>query len=138
MSGPCCVDPGAKQIHAIQGNVETVAGLSTYKTGQGKSAIVIFTDGFGHTFINTQKVADTFAETTGATVLVPDLFNGDPMDPDDPNLWGKLPGWLKMHPVQEACVLSDKFISAIKGDYNSIQVNIVFSRSPLWKRCIYR
>ena len=123
MSGPCCVDPGAKQTHDIQGNVETVAGLSTYKTGLGKSAIVIFTDVFGCTFVNTQKVADTLAQGTDTTVLVPDLFNDDPIDANEPDLWGKLPAWLKKHPVAEACAASDKFIATIKGHYETVQVS---------------
>ena len=137
MSGPCCTDPGAKQTHAVQGNVESVAGLSTYKTGQGKSAIVIFTDIFGYTFVNTQKVADTFAQATGATVLVPDFFNNDPMDANDSDLWGKLPAWLEKHPVAEACAASDKFIATIKGHYETIQVSSDLSRylirSPLFE-----
>ena len=124
MSGPCCINPGAKQNHMLRGNIEEVAGLSTYKTGHGKSAIVIFAELFGYTFVNTQKVADTFADATGTTVLVPDLFNGDPMDPDDPHLMEHLPGWLNKHPLNEACSLSAKFISTVKEQYNRIQVSI--------------
>ena len=124
MSGACCVDPGAKQCHVLRGKIENVAGLSTYRTGHGKSAIVIFAELFGYTFVNTQKVADTFAEATGTTALVPDLFNGDPMDPDDPDLMEHLPGWLNKHPIDEACSLSGKFISAIKEQYHTIQASI--------------
>ncbi|CAF1184854.1 unnamed protein product [Didymodactylos carnosus] len=122
MSGPCCVDPGAKQSHSAQGHEETVAGFNTYKTGQGNSVIVMFTDVFGHSFINTRKAADTFAQATGTTVLIPDFFKDDPMDPNESNLFDKLPGWLKQHPVDEVCASSDKFISTIKGHYDSIQV----------------
>ena len=124
MSGTCCINPGAKQSHVLQGDVEEVAGLSTYKTGHGKSAIVLFAELFGYAFVNTRKVADTFADATGTTVFVPDLFNGDPMDPDDPDLMEHLPAWLNKHPIDEACSLSAKFISAIKGHYNTIQVSV--------------
>jgi hypothetical protein len=112
MSGPCCVDPGAKQTHDSEGHVTTVAELDTYESGQGKCAIVIFTDIFGFSFINTRS-----------KVFIPDLFGGDPLDPTATNLFEKLPTWLEKHPVDQACALADKFISAIKDDYQSIQVN---------------
>ncbi|CAF1226434.1 unnamed protein product [Rotaria sordida] len=122
--GPCCVDPGAKQSHTVQGTEETTGGLKTYKTGEGKSAIVIFTDIFGFSFINTRKIADTFAQSTGTTVLVPDLFEGDSLDPNASRseLLEKLPTWLPKHPVDKACLAIDKYISTIKGHYDSIQV----------------
>ncbi|CAF1244724.1 unnamed protein product [Rotaria sordida] len=122
MSSPCCVDPGAKQIHQAQGHEQVIAGVNTYKTGQGKSAIVIFTDIFGYSFINVRKLADSFAQGCQTTVFIPDYFNGDPMDPNEPNLWDLLPGWLKKHPTTDACDIADRFISTIKGDYESIQV----------------
>ncbi|CAF1424096.1 unnamed protein product [Rotaria sp. Silwood1] len=122
MSSPCCVDPGAKQTHEAQGHEEQIAGVNTYKTGQGKSAIVIFTDVFGYSFINVRKVADSFAQGAETTVLIPDYFNGDPMDPDHPNLWDALPGWLQKHPPTDACAVAEKFITTIKGNYESIQV----------------
>ena len=123
MSGPCCVNPGAKQSHEAQGSEEQIAGVNTYKSGEGKSAIVILTDIFGYSFINVRKIADSFAQATQTTVLIPDLFNGDPMNPDDPNLWDKLPAWIKKHPVTDACAIAEKILSTIKGHYQSIQVN---------------
>jgi dienelactone hydrolase len=82
----CCVDVGAKQTHVVQGHEETIGGLNSYKTGEGKSLIVIFTDIFGYSFINTQKIADTYAQATGSTVLIPDFFEGDPMIQVHPSL----------------------------------------------------
>jgi hypothetical protein len=123
MSSPCCADPGAKQNHSAHGCEEQIGGVNTYKTGQGKSSIVIFTDIFGYSFINIRKVADQFAQGSQTTVLIPDLFNGDAMSPDLPNIWDLLPGWLKKHSPTDACNIADKFISTIKGHYQSIQVN---------------
>jgi len=123
MSSPCCVDPGAKQTHETQGSEEKIGGVNTYKTGQGKSAIIIFTDVFGYSFINAQKLADSFAQGSQTTVLIPDYFNGDAMDPNLPNLWDVLPAWLKKHPPTDACAIAEKFLSTIKGHYQSIQVN---------------
>jgi dienelactone hydrolase len=121
--GACCVDPGAKQSHEIQGKVEKIGGVNTYKTGEGKSAIVVFTDIFGYSFVNVQKIGDTFAKGTETTVLIPDCFNEDPINPATPNIMEILPDWLKKHPPSDACDIADKFISTIKGHYQSIQVN---------------
>lgn len=119
-----CADPGDKQIHQSQGHDEEIAGFNTYKTGQGKSAIVIFTDIFGYTFPNVRKLADRFATETEATVLIPDIFNGDPVDASKPNYRDALPDWRIRHPRTAACDIADKFISTIKGHYQSIQVNL--------------
>lgn len=122
MDSAHCLNPGAPQTHQSQGSVEEVAGVNTYKTGQGKSAIVLFTDIFGFGFPNTRKVADRFAEATGTTVLIPDCFHGDPVDNTVPNYRETMPDWSKRHPMDEVCKLADAFISTIKGHYESIQV----------------
>jgi hypothetical protein len=122
MDSSCCANPGAKQTHEPQGHEEEIAGVNTYKTGQGKSAIVLFPDVFGYSFVNTRKVADRFAEGTGTTVLIPDYFQGDPLDITKPNYRDLLPDWLKKHPPADGCAIADEFISTIKGHYESIQV----------------
>jgi dienelactone hydrolase len=122
MSDRCCVNPGAKQIYTAQGHETTTAELSIYTTGRGTSAIVIFTDVFGSSFINTRKLADQFAEATGTTVIIPDLFDGDALDPDASDLYEKLPAWLDKHPVEPPCAAADRLIAAIKDSYESIQV----------------
>jgi hypothetical protein len=133
MSNPCC-DPGSKQSHEAQGTEEEIGGVNTYKTGQGKSAIVLFTDVFGNSFINSRKLADSFAEGAQATVLIPDLFNGDPLDPNVPNLMDLFPSWLEKHSITDACNIAEKFLSTIKGNYQSIQVNskYLFIQSSLF------
>ncbi|CAF4406262.1 unnamed protein product, partial [Rotaria magnacalcarata] len=78
---------------------EELAGINIYRTGHGKSAIVLFTDIFGYTFINSRKLADHFAIDTGATVFIPDYFHGDPINPNIPNYRDLLPDWRKQHPV---------------------------------------
>lgn len=128
MSGSCCVEPGAKQTHEPVGNEVLIDGFNTYKTGDGNSALVIFTDIFGFSFINTRMLADQFVQSTGATVLVPDFFNGDPMNPNESNLFEKLPAWREKHPVEEACQMADRFIASIEDNYQAIQVN----RSNFW------
>jgi hypothetical protein len=123
--GPCDVDPGAKQIHQSVGHVEKIAGVNTYKTGRRKSAIVMFTDLFGYTFVNAEKLADAFSQGTQTTVLTPDYINEDPIST---TVLGEsiIEDWLEKHPPTDACHIADKFISTIKGDYESIQVTISF------------
>ena len=138
--GSCCADPGAKQTHEIQGHEEQIAGVNAYKTGNGKSAIVIFTDIFGSSFINIRKVADSFAQGAQATVIIPDYFNGDPVDPNTPDIMAILPDWLKKHPPTDACAIAEKVISAIKGHYQSIQVfsTRIFRCDELLSSCLSR
>lgn len=124
MDSSCCTNPGAKQIHDSEGHVEEIAGVNTYKTGQGKSVIVFFTDVFGYAFPNTRKLADRFAIETGTTVLVPDYFNNDPVDINLPNYRDLFPEWIKKHPTSDACAIADKFITTIKEDYEAIQVKL--------------
>jgi len=38
------------------------------------------------------------------------------------DLISQLPTWMKKHPVDQACASSDKFISTIQGQYQSIQI----------------
>jgi hypothetical protein len=56
-------------------------------------------------------------------VLIPDLFDGDALNPDDPNLWDKFPAWLGKDPVVGACTLGDKVMSAVTEHYNPFQVS---------------
>ncbi|CAF4169245.1 unnamed protein product [Adineta steineri] len=122
MDSSHCTDPGAQQTYQSQGHEESIAEINTYKIGQGKSAIVLFTDIFGYSFINARKLADRFAEETGTTVLIPELFHGDPVNPNIPNYRESMPDWLKKHPISGACEIADKFLSTIKGHYQSIQI----------------
>lgn len=69
-------------------------------------------------------MADRFAEETGTTVLITDYFHGDPISPNVSNIRELIPDWLKRHPVPEICDIVNKFISTIKGHYQSIQVKL--------------
>lgn len=125
MLGSCCATLGAKQTHESQGTVEEAAGVKTYKIGQGKPAIILFSDIFGYELPNTRKIADHFSEAIGATVYLPDCFQGDPIDVTIPNYRDLLPEWLKKHPVSDGCTLAEKFISTIKEQHESIQVRFL-------------
>jgi hypothetical protein len=43
MSSQCCFDSDSKQSDEAGGSMEEIGGINTYKTGQGKSAIVVLT-----------------------------------------------------------------------------------------------
>lgn len=129
MLSSCCANPGAKQTHESQGHVEEIAGVKTYKIGQGKPAIVMFSDIFGYELPNTRKIVDRLAESVGATVYLPDCFQGDPMDVAMPNYRDLLGEWLKKHPVVDGCILAEKFVSTIKEQHESIQVEFLHKLS---------
>lgn len=61
-----------------------------------EKAILILTDVFGPRFINTQLIADQFAEL-GYFVAVPDLFHGDALPADLPPNFD-FPKWLNGPP----------------------------------------
>lgn len=71
------------------------------KDAKPKSAIILATDVFGHSYVNAQLIADDFAKGTGHLAfphhctstsdtrlgflcVVPDIFNGDPLPPNLP------------------------------------------------------
>lgn len=74
-----CVDCVSGNVHTGTpvGEEITLAGLSTYATGDPNSQrIVVFgIDVFGWRFVNTRLLADEYA-TRGFRVYIPDLFDG--------------------------------------------------------------
>ncbi|CBX92072.1 hypothetical protein IAQ61_000262 [Plenodomus lingam] len=65
------------------GKETTLDNINTYVTGDNKErAILIITDVFGWTLPNIRLLADAYAKEAKATVYVPDLFDGEVVDPD--------------------------------------------------------
>ena len=123
MSSECCVSPGAVRVHSIEGHEEKIGSIPIYRTGKSEeSLIVIFTDIFGYSFVNTRQIADQLSRETNSTVFVPDYFRGDPMDPTLENLWDLLPSWLKKHPPADASQIAEELLSTVKGHFQTIQV----------------
>jgi len=61
------------------GEITDVGGIECYVSrpaNKSKSAIIISTDIFGHTLVNNQHIADSFANC-GFLTVVPDYFSGD-------------------------------------------------------------
>jgi len=68
-----------------KGKEEQIAGVPAYwahPKGESKSAVVYITDAFGHTFDNNRILADSIAEHAGVVVVMPDVFEGQPLSHD--------------------------------------------------------
>lgn len=67
-----------------QGSYKTIGGIESYVVGDeanaNKRVLWFFTDIFGHKFLNSQVLADQFAELGDFYVVIPDLFSGDAID----------------------------------------------------------
>lgn len=78
-----CVD--VQELPGKPAGKETkYGGVNAYvASGSKKGTIVVATDIFGLAIDNPMIVADRFAKETGYSVVVPDLFNGEPISPND-------------------------------------------------------
>lgn len=65
-----------------QGAMETIGGMECYVSHNAshtqEKCVLLLSDVFGNTFINTQLMADAFARA-GYFVVAPDLFRGEPL-----------------------------------------------------------
>jgi hypothetical protein len=49
-------------------------------SGSTQRAVIFNTDVFGNVYINSQLLADAYAKALDAIVIVPDWFDGEPLD----------------------------------------------------------
>jgi dienelactone hydrolase len=86
MSCPDCFKGTAKDSIPT-GTTTTLHNKTVYiaspppSTPPSPSTIIYLPDAFGHTFINNQLLADTYAARTGMRVLLPDVIPGGGMAP---------------------------------------------------------
>ncbi|KAL6703000.1 hypothetical protein ACN47E_010276 [Coniothyrium glycines] len=74
---------GFKWDGQTTGRESKLNDLDTYVTGDSKdTAILVLTDIFGWTISNVRILADQYAQETNSTAYVPDLFDGEVIDPD--------------------------------------------------------
>ncbi|GAU12022.1 hypothetical protein TSUD_196460 [Trifolium subterraneum] len=95
MSGAdCCSNPPTLNPSAGVGHIDKLGALNAYITGSpnSNSAVLLASDGYEAP--NFRKLADKVADA-GYYVVVPDFFNGEPFNPENPNRpW---PIWSKDH-----------------------------------------
>ncbi|XP_027332259.1 endo-1,3;1,4-beta-D-glucanase-like [Abrus precatorius] len=115
MSGPeCCSNPPTLDSTSGDGHVDNFAGLNSHVTGSPHSnrAILFLSDIFGYEAPLLRKLADKVA-AAGYYVVVPDFFNGDPIDLEDVNR--PLPVWLKDHEPEKGFEAAKPIIEALKS-----------------------
>ncbi|RMX80934.1 hypothetical protein D0867_16334 [Hortaea werneckii] len=85
--GARCCTIGVKHEGTAKGEVKNIGQISTYfsypESKSTENAILILPDVIGHQFINAQLIADQFA-ANGYFVVMPDLFEGDPVPLNKP------------------------------------------------------
>ncbi|GAM43992.1 hypothetical protein TCE0_060f19253 [Talaromyces pinophilus] len=91
----CCYQ-GFKHEGEPRGKLEAIGNTETYiiePTTPNGFGLLVLTDILGHKFINAQLIADQFA-ANGYTVVMPDLFHGDPVPLDADMASFSLPDWM--------------------------------------------
>ncbi|KAL2862834.1 dienelactone hydrolase family protein [Aspergillus lucknowensis] len=85
--GSCCYQ-GVKHEGVAKGTLSRVGNFEVYtvqpEDRTPENAILILTDVIGHKFINVQLIADQLAQN-GYFVIIPDLFDGDPIPLNRPD-----------------------------------------------------
>ncbi|KAK3115155.1 hypothetical protein LTR53_005797 [Teratosphaeriaceae sp. CCFEE 6253] len=80
--GARCCTIGVKHEGEAKGEIKNIGKIPAYfsypEDKQTEKAILILPDVIGHEFINAQLIADQFA-ANGYFVVMPDLFEGDPI-----------------------------------------------------------
>ncbi|XP_020227960.1 endo-1,3;1,4-beta-D-glucanase [Cajanus cajan] len=115
MSGPeCCSNPPTLNPSGGAGHVDKVAGVDSYFTGSphSKLAVLMVADVFGYEAPSLRKLADKVA-AAGYYVVVPDFFDGEPFNPQNPNR--PLPAWIKDHGADKGFEAAKPIIEALKS-----------------------
>jgi len=99
--GPCCVT-GLLLTGETRGTIKIIGDTPTYiaippQELDNSKAILFLTEASGIFIPNDQLLADSFA-AAGYTVVMPDLFHGDPHPLNDDSI--DLYAWLAKHPAE--------------------------------------
>jgi dienelactone hydrolase len=101
LAGSCEACLTANKVSSTPtGSLTTLGALPAYVAragaAQSRSCVVIVTDIFGHSFANTQCVADVIASASGLDVFVPDVLAGDAVSPQGFDA-ATFPAWRAKH-----------------------------------------
>ncbi|KAG7874372.1 hypothetical protein KL938_004987 [Ogataea parapolymorpha] len=98
-----------------KGEFVKLGDFSVYKSGNDtKRILVIFTDIYGYKTNNVDLIADKFADNLGYQVLIPDLFDEDPVVPNQTDL-GE---WLGRHSPVQTGPIAKAFLEYVKKTYD--------------------
>ncbi|OIW18448.1 hypothetical protein TanjilG_13200 [Lupinus angustifolius] len=114
MSGAeCCSNPPNLNPSGGVGHVHKIGGLPSYLTASPNSnrAVLLISDVFGYEAPNLRKLADTIA-AAGYYVVVPDFFDGEPYNPQNPDR--PFPLWIKDHKQDKGFEAAKPIIEDLK------------------------
>jgi dienelactone hydrolase len=115
--GKCCVT-GHLLTGTTEGTIEDINGTPTYislppENGSNGKAILYLSDACGIRIPNSQLLADSFA-AAGYTVIMPDLFHGDPHPINDDTV--DVYTWLAKHPVDRVEPVVEGALKTLRED----------------------
>lgn len=102
------------------GKLIEIGGIESYVTGDeahaSKKLLFYFSDVIGHKFDNAQLIADEYAKA-GFFVVLPDLFNGDPVPLNPPAGFDLAAGWRPKHSPEITEPIVDQVVDAVYTQY---------------------
>lgn len=116
--GPCCLKASLHE-GTPKGSYSLVGGLDSYQVGReygNERVLVLLTDVFGHKFTNTLLIADSLSVLGEIQVLVPDILNNDPVDPNNFDR----EKWLSAHSPEITTPIVTSFLSELKKNTTSL------------------
>lgn len=112
----CCAQ-GFRHTGETHGKLIDLNGIETYVVGEpSKKILLLLTDVWGHKVSNNQLLADQFSEN-GYFVVMPDLFNGDPIPTNPPAGVNLFESWLPKHGSDITRPIVDKVVEGIKKEW---------------------
>ncbi|KAL0484306.1 AIM2 [Acrasis kona] len=124
----CCAK-GSLHTGSPVGKVVELFSVLTYVTksnGPTKHAILLLSDAIGHTFINAQLAADTFAELGNVDVFIPDIVNGEGIPVS--YLSGEkydVAAWVSRHPKETCRHIIFDAARSLKSDMGYEKIGVV-------------
>ncbi|KAF2429057.1 alpha/beta-hydrolase [Tothia fuscella] len=129
-SGACCAE-GVVTSGNSTGTTKTIDGVSLYiaepPNKQTDVAILYLTDIFGVQLVNNRLLGDSMAKA-GYYVVMPDLFNGDPIPLDA--MGGRIPafdmaGWSRKHTTEMVDGIVASTIKTMRGQLGVKKIGAV-------------